>query len=337
MRRSQLSSALSVLVASSTALAACSIADPVTPTPPPTTSATPWEPVLSPAPDAGAADIALAAEPRFAGNFTFQLELPGWQRDETADATEFRRSFPGCVATSTRSPLAEARTELDDAGASEDLLAELAADTGLPELEAPRRGIWLSDPVFDLVHTLVSDGAQTSYLAARVFGGIDTELVIRLDCPTREHFRAAYADFRGGGHVLASMTPGARATADTIGPYAVHIPVDSGPIPHAMGVVQLDADGHPARYIVAADDEHSHIARRFGFYALATQSGSPAEGLNTYTGYLTLINSVRRGESPWTLYVGDTVNLSAYTVTSVGSVNGRTTSLPAPDPLPTQH
>lgn len=72
------------------------------------------------------------------------------------------------------------------------------------------------------------------------------------------------------GH--ASPAPGA------VGAYQVEIPVDKGPENFATGTVTLDADGHPASYVVAPGDVIDYIAHRFGFYA---PSGEGFDYLNT--------------------------------------------------------
>lgn len=303
------------------------------PTPSPSESIAAWEPLLAPEATAGAGEIALVSDEPFAGNFRFHLWMLGWEGDAGPLSTSFRQSSLGCTAAYSSSTVASSRAGLADAEASASLLADVV--TG-DELEPARRGVWLSDPAFDVVHAIMESDGSVSYVAARVFSALDTEHVVRLDCPSRERFRDAYADFRTSGGVIASLTRGATATEDMVGPYHVRIPIDLGPGPHAMGTVALDAEGHPARYTVAPDDEWGHVATRFGLSAVLPAEGIGADGLNTDTGYLTLINSVRRGASPWTLYIGDTVNLSAFTITSVGRVNGVSTSRPAPDPLPPQ-
>ncbi len=328
------SSRVAVAAVAAVLLTGCQGAILPAPTPSPTATIAPWEPLLAPEEAAGAGEIALDAAEPFAGNFRFQLRMHGWEGDAGARSTSFRQSNIGCTAASSSTAVGGTRTALDDADASASLLAELATGN---QLETPRRGVWLSDPAFDVMHAITETDDAVSYIATRVFSALGTEHVVRLDCPSRERFREAYATFRESGSVVASLTPAAPATADRIGPFHVRIPIDLGPGPHAMGAVTLDADGHPARYTVAPDDEWGHIAARFGLAAVLPAEGIGVDSLNTDTGYLTLINSVRRGEAPWTLYIGDTVNLSAHTVTSVGRINGTATSLPAPDPLPAQH
>jgi LysM repeat protein len=100
--------------------------------------------------------------------------------------------------------------------------------------------------------------------------------------------------------------------------WALQIPVDSGPQEYAMGTTNLNSEGAPAIYVVASGDNSEFIAERFCIN----------------TGYLYAINAVRRGDQ--SLYVGDTVNLDAHTITSVGDQNGIVTSRPVPDPIPPQ-
>ncbi len=109
-----------------------------------------------------------------------------------------------------------------------------------------------------------------------------------------------------------------------IGSFQVELPVDNGPRNYATGTVTVDADGRPASYTVAPGDQSEYIAERFGFLVRGIE-------------YLNVINQVRRGGYPWALYAGDTLNLSAYTVLSVGTINGKVLNDPPPNPLPPQH
>jgi len=118
----------------------------------------------------------------------------------------------------------------------------------------------------------------------------------------------------------------ATVTQEMVGPYHVEIPIDNGAANYAQGTVTLDASGHPAAYVVAPGDVIDYVARRFGFF---TPTGAPFDYLNT-------INQVRRGGYPWSLYAGDTLNLSAYTITSVGTINGRVLTEAPPNPMPPQ-
>lgn len=86
--------------------------------------------------------------------------------------------------------------------------------------------------------------------------------------------------------------------------YAIPTLHDRGPREGANGTATLDETGQPVAYVVAAGDTFEGVEVRFctpGFY-------------------LEFVNSIRRGTLD--LYTGDTVNLSAYTITSVGDVNG---------------
>lgn len=120
------------------------------------------------------------------------------------------------------------------------------------------------------------------------------------------------------GH--ASPAPG------MVSQYQVEVPVDKGPENYATGTVTLDADGHPESYVVAPGDVIDYIAHRFGFYA---PSGEGFDYLNT-------INQVRRGGYPWTIYAGDTLNLSASTITTIGTINGKVLNEAPPNPMPAQ-
>lgn len=105
----------------------------------------------------------------------------------------------------------------------------------------------------------------------------------------------------------------------TLGGNRLRIPVDLGSRANAAGESILDDEGHPVAYAVAPDDLWPDVADRFCLHP----------------DYINALNQVRRN-GVFTLYVGDTLNLSPYTVTSVGSENGDVFDNPAPDPLPTQ-
>lgn len=80
--------------------------------------------------------------------------------------------------------------------------------------------------------------------------------------------------------------------------------VDGGAQPGAMGTATYDEDGQPVAYTVAEGDDFTSLEMRFCTPGL----------------YLQFVNSIRRGTTD--LYVGDTINLSAYKMTTVGDVNG---------------
>ncbi|MFJ4253388.1 hypothetical protein [Microbacterium sp. NPDC090003] len=91
---------------------------------------------------------------------------------------------------------------------------------------------------------------------------------------------------------------------------------DYGPREGASGTVEYASDGTPASYEVASGDHVDAILKRLciGFYSLQA------------------LNAVRRGSvhsvDPTNqaylagLYVGDALNLSPYTITSVGDLHG---------------
>jgi LysM domain len=81
--------------------------------------------------------------------------------------------------------------------------------------------------------------------------------------------------------------------------------VDSGPRQYAMGTSTLDAFGDPQSYIVAPGDHWYNIAERFGG-----------------DGILWQLNCARRRDT--TLYIGDVLNLSPYTIGTVGDEHGST-------------
>lgn len=92
--------------------------------------------------------------------------------------------------------------------------------------------------------------------------------------------------------------------------YAIPTLTDGGPREGAAGTATFDENGQPVAYTVAAGDNFTSVELRFctpGFY-------------------LEFVNSIRRGTTK--LYTGDTLNLSAYTMTTVGDVNGETRNNP---------
>lgn len=92
--------------------------------------------------------------------------------------------------------------------------------------------------------------------------------------------------------------------------------VDLGPREGANGTVAYADDGTLAAYVVAPGDYRDAILERlclgaYSYEALnAVRRGSVHSVDPTYQVYLT------------PLYTGDTLNLSPYTITSVGDVNG---------------
>lgn len=106
--------------------------------------------------------------------------------------------------------------------------------------------------------------------------------------------------------------------------------VDMGPREGANGTVSYAPDGTLASYVVAADDFEEAIIGRlcvgpYSFDALnAVRRGSLLSDEPTDQAYLT------------PLYVGDTLNLSPYTIASVGDVNGEVRSYEPSFVLPPQ-
>jgi LysM repeat protein len=100
--------------------------------------------------------------------------------------------------------------------------------------------------------------------------------------------------------------------------WALQIPVDSGQQEYAVGTATVNSEGVPVSYTVGAGDLAEYVAERFCIN----------------TAYLFAINTVRRGGV--TLYVGDTLNLDAHTITSVGDQNGVVNDYPVPTPIPPQ-
>ncbi len=116
----------------------------------------------------------------------------------------------------------------------------------------------------------------------------------------------------------------ARTLPGKVGSYPVEVAVDNGPAKYANGAVTLNSQGTPIAYNVAPDDLVDAVANRFGFFDPSAQHPFKA-GLD----YLIAINQVRRG-SNMTLYVGDTLNLSADTIATVGDINGTVQNNPPP-------
>lgn len=102
---------------------------------------------------------------------------------------------------------------------------------------------------------------------------------------------------------------------ERLGPWRLEVPRDRGEKGYAHGTAEYDATGVPVAYTVAANDNIDMIPRRFCI--------TPA--------YLHVINHVRRGDGE--LYVGDTVNLDAHTMLTVGDRNGMVTDNPLPADL----
>ncbi|MGN6239597.1 MAG: hypothetical protein ACTHNI_07610 [Cellulosimicrobium cellulans] len=107
--------------------------------------------------------------------------------------------------------------------------------------------------------------------------------------------------------------------------------VDLGPREGANGTVSYAADGTLASYVVAAGDHRDAIVERLCLGPYAYEA----------------LNAVRRGsvhsvdpknEAYLTpLFEGDALNLSPYTITSVGDVNGVVHSYETVFILPPQH
>ena len=115
-------------------------------------------------------------------------------------------------------------------------------------------------------------------------------------------------------------------TFNGLEPFAL---VDTGPRPGANGSVGADGNGNPMAYAVAEGDDMRSIAERFCI-------GSNPEVLDQ-------LNSIRRtslysseGKTPATVHPGDTLNLSPYTVASVGDEQGVVHNFPPKFELPAQ-
>ena len=124
----------------------------------------------------------------------------------------------------------------------------------------------------------------------------------------------------------------ARIAPGMVGRFPVEIPVDLGPREYATGTVMLDSEGVPASYRVSSGDVIDYVAERFGFY-------DPSGDQEPFA-YLNTINQVRRGtydgapDSNFQLYA--VLNLSPYTIATIGNENGKVLSGPMPSPAPPQ-
>jgi LysM repeat protein len=103
---------------------------------------------------------------------------------------------------------------------------------------------------------------------------------------------------------------------DYVSGYALPELRDTGPIEYATGQAVVNADGTPASYVVADGDTLYAISERFCLH---------------FPAYLEWINSVRRNgawswagdeDGTFAIYPGDTLNLDAHTITSVGDERG---------------
>ncbi|MCD2168574.1 LysM peptidoglycan-binding domain-containing protein [Microbacterium sp. JC 701] len=94
------------------------------------------------------------------------------------------------------------------------------------------------------------------------------------------------------------------ADPEQLGGKTLEIPVDRGLLDTASGEAVLNAEGVPVAYRVAPGDVFSTIAARF----------CVAED------WLLIVNHARRDNNG--LYAGDTLNLDAHTIFSVGDQNG---------------
>jgi hypothetical protein len=171
--------------------------------------------------------------------------------------------------------------------------------------------------------------------------GIAATLFALTGCTSQSlsHSRAVVsaAGSRSSASTDAPVTPRATPTPNPsvgmIGAFQIEIPVDSGSRQFATGKVTTDRNGVPSSYTVASGDVIDYVAARFGFF-----DPSSGEGFN----YLNTINQVRRGTYPnapdgnFALFAGDILNLSAYTMGSVGSENGHVIPGPMPSPAPAQ-
>jgi hypothetical protein len=94
------------------------------------------------------------------------------------------------------------------------------------------------------------------------------------------------------------------SAVEQLGGATLAVPFDRGSMPHASGEAILNDQGVPVAYQVAANDVISTVGARF---CVGEQ-------------WLYWVNYVRRDGDA--LYAGDTLNLDAHTIFSVGDQNG---------------
>jgi hypothetical protein len=112
----------------------------------------------------------------------------------------------------------------------------------------------------------------------------------------------------------ANQRPAAAEEVEQLRGWTLLDPYDRRANPGANGEVVTAEDGSPIAYIVAAGDDLQWIATRFCLRP----------------DWLADINSVRR-DATQDLYVGDTLNLDAHTIFTVGDQNGRALSRAVPE------
>jgi hypothetical protein len=99
---------------------------------------------------------------------------------------------------------------------------------------------------------------------------------------------------------------------EQLGGATLAVPFDRGAMLHARGEAVVNSDGVPVAYRVAADDVMESIGARFCVGEV----------------WLRWVNAVRRDSDA--LFAGDTLNLDAHTILSVGDQNGRVSDNPLP-------
>jgi hypothetical protein len=114
-----------------------------------------------------------------------------------------------------------------------------------------------------------------------------------------------------------TSAPASVAGEGTVAMSPIRAAVDGGSREHARGAT-LEDDGELIAYTVAPDDIYEIVAERFDLPVT----------------YLLNINAIRR--EGLELFAGDTLNLSAYRITSIGDQNGRVFDRQPPDPMPAQ-
>lgn len=100
---------------------------------------------------------------------------------------------------------------------------------------------------------------------------------------------------------------------EQLGGVTLAVPADRGPMLNAAGEAVFDDEGVPVAYRVAAGDVLSAVSARFCVEEV----------------WLHWVNAVRRDGDA--LYAGDTLNLDAHTIFSIGDQNGVVHDNPLPE------
>jgi hypothetical protein len=104
----------------------------------------------------------------------------------------------------------------------------------------------------------------------------------------------------------AIQLPAQPDDVEQLGGMTLLTPIDTGTRPYASGAARPNSAGAPVAYVVAENDNFDSIAARFCVGPI----------------WLYWVNAARREGNGQTLFEGDTLNLDAHTIYSVGDQNG---------------